>query len=625
MTSTDVTEHGQARTRRRRGRLAVALAALLVATLAPAPAHAADGISISGRVTDGSNAPIPGLTVTVYPDGGGQGQRATTRNDGTYTVTDVPPGTKELSVDDDWASGQDLWRAQYWNGTSGVERSATFTTGSSSLTGVDFRLRPSSGIRGRAVDQAGKPLQNVHWNVYQRDAGSGGWLGVQAGPLLTDAKGYFWYPLDPGTTARVCFSDTYYETEEQGRWTPTTRHTSGCWNAAGKPGVEVAKADDITVTSVGQRRSVTLTLPYAGKAMTPGTPYLTGATTTGTTLRVDPGAWKQSGLTFSYRWRAYAFNGADLGTVATSRTFTPSATLKNRYLQAEVTATRSGYAPTTASAWTGTVGVTAPSVGSALTITGTAAPGRTLTASHGTLKPSSAEVSLAWYAGSEYAGSGTTFTVTSAHRTTTISVRATYGTGGWDARGERYQQASVRVPGLAFTAGKPTISGKAVVGTRLTAKTGSWSPTPTTYTYRWLRDGKAISGATTSSYTLTKADRGKRIQVTVTGTRSGYDAASRTSATTAAVKGVLTSAKPKIVGTASVGKTLTVRPGTWKPSPVSLTYRWYRNGKAISGATKSTYRLTSADRGKRITVRVTGKKSGYVTASRTSAKTSTIR
>jgi hypothetical protein len=53
-------------------------------------------------------------------------------------------------------------------------------------------------------------------------------------------------------------------------------------------------------------------------------------------------------------------------------------------------------------------------------------------------------------------------------------------------------------------------------------------------------------------------------------------------------------------------------------------YQWYRNGIKIKKATKSTYKLTKADRGKRITVKVTGKKRGYHTHTRTSAKTAKI-
>jgi hypothetical protein len=46
---------------------------------------------------------------------------------------------------------------------------------------------------------------------------------------------------------------------------------------------------------------------------------------------------------------------------------------------------------------------------------------------------------------------------------------------------------------------------------------------------------------------------------------------------------------------------------------------------SISGATKSSYKLTSKDAGTRITVTVTAKKTGYKTTVRTSAKTATVK
>ena len=63
---------------------------------------------------------------------------------------------------------------------------------------------------------------------------------------------------------------------------------------------------------------------------------------------------------------------------------------------------------------------------------------------------------------------------------------------------------------------KPSISGATVVGSTLTATTGSWSPTPTEYYYDWLRDGEFIVGSYDSTYTLTAADLGKSITVLVT-------------------------------------------------------------------------------------------------------------
>jgi alpha-tubulin suppressor-like RCC1 family protein len=79
---------------------------------------------------------------------------------------------------------------------------------------------------------------------------------------------------------------------------------------------------------------------------------------------------------------------------------------------------------------------------------------------------------------------------------------------------------------------------------------------------------------------------------------------------------------PNITGTAVAGHILTVSKGTWGLPATAWSYRWLRNGVAISLATNSTYKLTTADKGKQISVAVTASRPGYpsghtTTASRT--------
>lgn len=172
----------------------------------------------------------------------------------------------------------------------------------------------------------------------------------------------------------------------------------------------------------------------------------------------------------------------------------------------------------------------------------------------------------------------------------------------------------------------PSASGVAKVGSVLTAKPGDWQPAPVALAYQWYRSGKAITGATKATYLITGADYGTTITVRVTGSRTGYPSITRTSpATVRVAAGTLTAATPRITGTRKVGRSLTSKPGSWKPAGVTFSYQWYRNGKRISGATKATYKLTRASKGKRITVRVTGRKAGYAAIARTSARTTRVR
>jgi hypothetical protein len=192
--------------------------------------------------------------------------------------------------------------------------------------------------------------------------------------------------------------------------------------------------------------------------------------------------------------------------------------------------------------------------------------------------------------------------------------------------------APVTAPSTFTTVPTPTISGTAQVGSTLTAAPGTWAPVPTTFSYRWFVANVAVSGATASTYAPVAADIGKRITVTVTGARSGYTSASKTSAASAAVVAApvttpstfTTVPTPSISGTAQVGATLTAATGTWAPVPTTFSYRWFVANVAVSGATASTYVPVAADIGKRITVTVTGARSGYTTAAKTSAGTAAV-
>lgn len=86
-----------------------------------------------------------------------------------------------------------------------------------------------------------------------------------------------------------------------------------------------------------------------------------------------------------------------------------------------------------------------------------------------------------------------------------------------------------------FIPGVPSVSGPAIVTTRLGASTGIWSPQPDIFAWEWLRDGVPVPGATTSSYKLVRTDVGHRFSVTVTAIKAGYADASVTSEQTAVV------------------------------------------------------------------------------------------
>jgi hypothetical protein len=78
------------------------------------------------------------------------------------------------------------------------------------------------------------------------------------------------------------------------------------------------------------------------------------------------------------------------------------------------------------------------------------------------------------------------------------------------------------------------------------------------------------------------------------------------------------------VGQTYVGDTLVAETnffGGWEPTPTTMTYQWFANGKKIRKASSSSYTLGSGVVGKQIMVRVVGAKESYVTTTKESEPT----
>ncbi|MGC3993148.1 MAG: S8 family serine peptidase [Propionicimonas sp.] len=158
------------------------------------------------------------------------------------------------------------------------------------------------------------------------------------------------------------------------------------------------------------------------------------------------------------------------------------------------------------------------------------------------------------------------------------------------------------------------VTGTAKVGTALTA-TITPSSSATTTSYQWLRDGTAISGATSRTYTAVAKDAGTTLSVRAEVSIGSVSDTVTASAGTVAKGSFTRKTSPSTSGTFKVGRTVTAKKGTWSPTPTSYSYRWLRAGSAIKGATKSTYTLTRADKGRKISVTVTVSRGGYTTTS----------
>lgn len=155
------------------------------------------------------------------------------------------------------------------------------------------------------------------------------------------------------------------------------------------------------------------------------------------------------------------------------------------------------------------------------------------------------------------------------------------------------------------------------VGVQIDAVLGTWEP-GALLRYQWLREGKAIKGATAAQYTPVAADLGKRLQLRVTPETAGYTTVpARMGARTAKVgSGTLAIGEPSVQlaagGAVRVGSVVTVDPAAadWTPG-TKFRYQWFIDDAAVKKATKASWTVPAAAAGRFVHVRVTGSATGY--------------
>ena len=79
-------------------------------------------------------------------------------------------------------------------------------------------------------------------------------------------------------------------------------------------------------------------------------------------------------------------------------------------------------------------------------------------------------------------------------------------------------------PGLPVNTAPPTFTGNTIVGSTLTATTGTWTNSPTSYAYDWLSNGAQIYGANASTYVIDAAYLGTLISVRITAINANGEA-----------------------------------------------------------------------------------------------------
>ena len=376
-------------------------------------------------------------------------------------------------------------------------------------------------------------------------------------------------------------------------------------------------------TGDGRMLSVALAILVPGPQ---NAPTITGTARVGETLTASAtGIADTDGLTnvtFTYQWLA---DDTDI-TDATGATYTPAAADAGKAIKVRVSFTDdAGNAETlTSGASAAVTAANNPATG-APTISGTARVGETLTASATGIADSdgltNATFTYQWIKldsnlnDSDISGAtSSTYTLVAGDADTGIKVRVSFTDDRGNTESLTTESALIVTAANSPATGAPTISGTAQVGETLTASTSGISDsdglTSATFTYQWLADDAAISGATGSTYTLVAADSGKAIKVQVSFTDDRGNTESLTSVVTAAVTAVNSPATgaPTISGTAQAGETLTASTtgiaDTDGLTNATFTYQWLADDTDITDATDATYTPAAADAGKAIKVQV---------------------
>lgn len=189
---------------------------------------------------------------------------------------------------------------------------------------------------------------------------------------------------------------------------------------------------------------------------------------------------------------------------------------------------------------------------------------------------------------------GTSYNVQNSDLNTTISciVTATNGVDTITVNASNPQLITAGGGGgVPVNTVAPVISGETTVGSALSCTTGTWTNSPTSYSYAWTRNGVA-TGATGPNYTSVTADITTQVacEVTATNLSGSTTAQSNTLAIAAAGGGVPTNTVlPVISGLGVTGEPLTCTTGTWTNSPTAYVYYWLKDGSIPVGTDSNTF------------------------------------
>jgi hypothetical protein len=495
-------------------------------------------------------------------------------------------------------------------------------------------------------------------------AGAGTWTDVSIAPIELVAGRTYWLAiLGTGGTLRYrdrangpCPSQTSAQTTLgalPSTWRtgtlysdcPVSAYVSAAAPTPATPGSEPGLESGVTESPIVPESPAP---PTPAAPVNSSAPAIAGSPIEGQALGASSGTWSNTPASYAYQWQACSAWGATRCSNvsgATSSSYTPAAGVVGHRLRVVVTAANAGGVASASSNATEVVATdpspppAAPSDIALPIVSGSAVEGETLSASSGSWTGSPTSYAYQWQdcnasgegCANVSGAASSSYKLVSGDVGHTLRVVVTATNAGGSA------QASSAVTGIVVVdppppppapgnTSLPTVSGSAVEGQTLSASSGSWTGSPTSYAYQWQDCNAAgegcanVSGAASSSYKLVSGDVGHTLRVVVTATNAGGSAQA-----SSAVTGIVVvdpppapgnTSLPTVSGSAVEGQTLSASSGSWTGSPTSYAYQWQDCNAAgedcanVSGAASSTRVLASSDVGHTIRVSVKATNAG---------------
>jgi hypothetical protein len=120
---------------------------------------------------------------------------------------------------------------------------------------------------------------------------------------------------------------------------------------------------------------------------------------------------------------------------------------------------------------------------------------------------------------------------------------------------------------------------------------GSWSGSPTSFTYQWFKNDVPITGQTSANYTNTSISIGNYFCLVTAINSVGSSTSNKSNIISVSSSAPINTILPAITQEPSV---LVVSTGTWTDS-INFEYQWKKDGNIISGATNATYNIQDTD------------------------------